>query len=262
MNTAYSVWPVRCFSWTGGDRRRGGPRHENLRNPVQVRREDRPQPCVRHARRWRTGRDLLARGSGKPDVAHRLTRTPLVLHGPWCVLESQCRLYCVQVRPRGGLHAFYGMAAGGRCALPASLPTSVSRGARPGCSRSFRVVCVKAPVGRSPRGSSPGDKAMPRSDSSTSTESTSGPSRSTWERCCSTPGVSRTRSGRWRSSTARWLPGSRSTPGAQGRRPTCGQSPSNGWGEERRRSRSVSYTHLRAHETPEHLVCRLLLEKK
>ena len=25
---------------------------------------------------------------------------------------------------------------------------------------------------------------------------------------------------------------------------------------------SVSYTHLRAHETPEHLVCRLLLEKK
>eukprot|EP00658_Telonema_sp_P-2_P001633 TRINITY_DN10611_c0_g1_i2.p1 TRINITY_DN10611_c0_g1~~TRINITY_DN10611_c0_g1_i2.p1 ORF type:complete len:281 (-),score=58.19 TRINITY_DN10611_c0_g1_i2:47-889(-) len=27
-------------------------------------------------------------------------------------------------------------------------------------------------------------------------------------------------------------------------------------------SRSVSYTHLRAHETPEHLVCRLLLEKK
>eukprot|EP00658_Telonema_sp_P-2_P078774 TRINITY_DN7460_c0_g1_i5.p1 TRINITY_DN7460_c0_g1~~TRINITY_DN7460_c0_g1_i5.p1 ORF type:complete len:101 (-),score=17.25 TRINITY_DN7460_c0_g1_i5:111-413(-) len=30
-----------------------------------------------------------------------------------------------------------------------------------------------------------------------------------------------------------------------------------------RRSRTaVSYTHLRAHETPEHLVCRLLLEKK
>eukprot|EP00658_Telonema_sp_P-2_P026744 TRINITY_DN20823_c0_g1_i1.p1 TRINITY_DN20823_c0_g1~~TRINITY_DN20823_c0_g1_i1.p1 ORF type:complete len:479 (+),score=99.89 TRINITY_DN20823_c0_g1_i1:266-1702(+) len=27
-------------------------------------------------------------------------------------------------------------------------------------------------------------------------------------------------------------------------------------------SESVSYTHLRAHETPEHLVCRLLLEKK
>ena len=27
-------------------------------------------------------------------------------------------------------------------------------------------------------------------------------------------------------------------------------------------SDSVSYTHLRAHETPEHLVCRLLLEKK
>src|SRR5678816_2546336 len=27
-------------------------------------------------------------------------------------------------------------------------------------------------------------------------------------------------------------------------------------------SPAVSYTHLRAHETPEHLVCRLLLEKK
>ena len=27
-------------------------------------------------------------------------------------------------------------------------------------------------------------------------------------------------------------------------------------------SMPVSYTHLRAHETPEHLVCRLLLEKK
>src|SRR5678815_5915895 len=27
-------------------------------------------------------------------------------------------------------------------------------------------------------------------------------------------------------------------------------------------SNAVSYTHLRAHETPEHLVCRLLLEKK
>src|SRR5678815_3673119 len=27
-------------------------------------------------------------------------------------------------------------------------------------------------------------------------------------------------------------------------------------------AKSVSYTHLRAHETPEHLVCRLLLEKK
>src|SRR5678816_1781170 len=28
------------------------------------------------------------------------------------------------------------------------------------------------------------------------------------------------------------------------------------------RARTISYTHLRAHETPEHLVCRLLLEKK
>eukprot|EP00658_Telonema_sp_P-2_P045615 TRINITY_DN33606_c0_g1_i3.p1 TRINITY_DN33606_c0_g1~~TRINITY_DN33606_c0_g1_i3.p1 ORF type:complete len:206 (-),score=40.78 TRINITY_DN33606_c0_g1_i3:24-641(-) len=30
----------------------------------------------------------------------------------------------------------------------------------------------------------------------------------------------------------------------------------------RARHEPVSYTHLRAHETPEHLVCRLLLEKK
>src|SRR5678816_746250 len=38
------------------------------------------------------------------------------------------------------------------------------------------------------------------------------------------------------------------------------------FGFTRRRVRArfdpVSYTHLRAHETPEHLVCRLLLEKK
>src|SRR5678816_3979164 len=33
-------------------------------------------------------------------------------------------------------------------------------------------------------------------------------------------------------------------------------------GEEYNTIKSVSYTHLRAHETPEHLVCRLLLEKK
>src|SRR5678816_4781475 len=32
--------------------------------------------------------------------------------------------------------------------------------------------------------------------------------------------------------------------------------------ENFRGPKSVSYTHLRAHETPEHLVCRLLLEKK
>src|SRR5678815_5447769 len=31
---------------------------------------------------------------------------------------------------------------------------------------------------------------------------------------------------------------------------------------ERWTPEAVSYTHLRAHETPEHLVCRLLLEKK
>src|SRR5678815_2494230 len=31
---------------------------------------------------------------------------------------------------------------------------------------------------------------------------------------------------------------------------------------EQRDINAVSYTHLRAHETPEHLVCRLLLEKK
>src|SRR5678816_4704017 len=32
--------------------------------------------------------------------------------------------------------------------------------------------------------------------------------------------------------------------------------------KDSRGTESVSYTHLRAHETPEHLVCRLLLEKK
>src|SRR5678815_3867790 len=35
-----------------------------------------------------------------------------------------------------------------------------------------------------------------------------------------------------------------------------------GWRIEKREFFPVSYTHLRAHETPEHLVCRLLLEKK
>eukprot|EP00658_Telonema_sp_P-2_P014291 TRINITY_DN15428_c0_g1_i4.p2 TRINITY_DN15428_c0_g1~~TRINITY_DN15428_c0_g1_i4.p2 ORF type:complete len:210 (+),score=56.68 TRINITY_DN15428_c0_g1_i4:235-864(+) len=33
-------------------------------------------------------------------------------------------------------------------------------------------------------------------------------------------------------------------------------------GRRRQAAGAVSYTHLRAHETPEHLVCRLLLEKK
>src|SRR5674536_257171 len=33
-------------------------------------------------------------------------------------------------------------------------------------------------------------------------------------------------------------------------------------GQPGRPAGAVSYTHLRAHETPEHLVCRLLLEKK
>eukprot|EP00658_Telonema_sp_P-2_P003466 TRINITY_DN11289_c0_g1_i1.p2 TRINITY_DN11289_c0_g1~~TRINITY_DN11289_c0_g1_i1.p2 ORF type:complete len:104 (-),score=44.37 TRINITY_DN11289_c0_g1_i1:54-365(-) len=32
--------------------------------------------------------------------------------------------------------------------------------------------------------------------------------------------------------------------------------------EQQQEQEPVSYTHLRAHETPEHLVCRLLLEKK
>ena len=34
------------------------------------------------------------------------------------------------------------------------------------------------------------------------------------------------------------------------------------WLQEAAYINAVSYTHLRAHETPEHLVCRLLLEKK
>eukprot|EP00658_Telonema_sp_P-2_P071983 TRINITY_DN6117_c0_g1_i9.p1 TRINITY_DN6117_c0_g1~~TRINITY_DN6117_c0_g1_i9.p1 ORF type:complete len:114 (-),score=9.91 TRINITY_DN6117_c0_g1_i9:43-384(-) len=40
----------------------------------------------------------------------------------------------------------------------------------------------------------------------------------------------------------------------------CGLGPRRSW--TRHYSWPVSYTHLRAHETPEHLVCRLLLEKK
>src|SRR5678815_6001853 len=35
-----------------------------------------------------------------------------------------------------------------------------------------------------------------------------------------------------------------------------------GFATTHRTAGTVSYTHLRAHETPEHLVCRLLLEKK
>src|SRR5674536_200721 len=60
--------------------------------------------------------------------------------------------------------------------------------------------------------------------------------------------------------------------GRGGRSPAAGVRPGVAPGPPRRtpshrcradRSRgSVSYTHLRAHETPEHLVCRLLLEKK
>ena len=38
--------------------------------------------------------------------------------------------------------------------------------------------------------------------------------------------------------------------------------PEKGFGKRDRPFDPVSYTHLRAHETPEHLVCRLLLEKK
>src|SRR5678816_3624190 len=34
------------------------------------------------------------------------------------------------------------------------------------------------------------------------------------------------------------------------------------WSANMANLETVSYTHLRAHETPEHLVCRLLLEKK
>src|SRR5678816_3729302 len=44
--------------------------------------------------------------------------------------------------------------------------------------------------------------------------------------------------------------------------PNCPSPASVSFREHAARSGSVSYTHLRAHETPEHLVCRLLLEKK
>eukprot|EP00658_Telonema_sp_P-2_P045548 TRINITY_DN3352_c0_g1_i5.p1 TRINITY_DN3352_c0_g1~~TRINITY_DN3352_c0_g1_i5.p1 ORF type:complete len:655 (+),score=70.62 TRINITY_DN3352_c0_g1_i5:78-2042(+) len=62
------------------------------------------------------------------------------------------------------------------------------------------------------------------------------------------------------SSTSRPDPNPRPTPNLDGASPLVSRiswmgNASHGWG-------SVSYTHLRAHETPEHLVCRLLLEKK
>src|SRR5678815_4749314 len=41
----------------------------------------------------------------------------------------------------------------------------------------------------------------------------------------------------------------------------CAPSKSRAPSPDSLRPESVSYTHLRAHETPEHLVCRLLLEK-
>eukprot|EP00658_Telonema_sp_P-2_P028160 TRINITY_DN2162_c0_g5_i1.p7 TRINITY_DN2162_c0_g5~~TRINITY_DN2162_c0_g5_i1.p7 ORF type:complete len:112 (-),score=27.35 TRINITY_DN2162_c0_g5_i1:1-336(-) len=48
---------------------------------------------------------------------------------------------------------------------------------------------------------------------------------------------------------------------ASARELTAGSSMTDAMGSVRPRT-PVSYTHLRAHETPEHLVCRLLLEKK
>eukprot|EP00658_Telonema_sp_P-2_P034466 TRINITY_DN2516_c0_g1_i7.p1 TRINITY_DN2516_c0_g1~~TRINITY_DN2516_c0_g1_i7.p1 ORF type:complete len:236 (-),score=47.91 TRINITY_DN2516_c0_g1_i7:3-710(-) len=42
----------------------------------------------------------------------------------------------------------------------------------------------------------------------------------------------------------------------------CKQSLAHSRNAEHKSLLAVSYTHLRAHETPEHLVCRLLLEKK
>src|SRR5678815_6004476 len=76
-----------------------------------------------------------------------------------------------------------------------------------------------------------------------------------------------------------WLFGSRNLNDArcvapsesrEGVRISTSYNPGNMPGSEKRPRSSVcapscvpvSYTHLRAHETPEHLVCRLLLEKK
>eukprot|EP00658_Telonema_sp_P-2_P027289 TRINITY_DN21101_c0_g1_i1.p1 TRINITY_DN21101_c0_g1~~TRINITY_DN21101_c0_g1_i1.p1 ORF type:complete len:342 (-),score=59.01 TRINITY_DN21101_c0_g1_i1:48-1073(-) len=50
---------------------------------------------------------------------------------------------------------------------------------------------------------------------------------------------------------------------AHGSQPLLGQQAAAQFAEVARgATHAVSYTHLRAHETPEHLVCRLLLEKK
>src|SRR5674536_378231 len=54
----------------------------------------------------------------------------------------------------------------------------------------------------------------------------------------------------------------RQVPGPAQRLPRTGQGGSAVSPQRRHRRGAVSYTHLRAHETPEHLVCRLLLEKK
>eukprot|EP00658_Telonema_sp_P-2_P086083 TRINITY_DN996_c0_g1_i6.p1 TRINITY_DN996_c0_g1~~TRINITY_DN996_c0_g1_i6.p1 ORF type:complete len:236 (+),score=25.25 TRINITY_DN996_c0_g1_i6:150-857(+) len=50
------------------------------------------------------------------------------------------------------------------------------------------------------------------------------------------------------------------SPASSARIHRAGHEPDDG--SEQHHHKPVSYTHLRAHETPEHLVCRLLLEKK
>src|SRR5678816_1720465 len=67
--------------------------------------------------------------------------------------------------------------------------------------------------------------------------------------------------------TASQSPASRPTPSLQSSGHTSPQQKAEASGKLRHLSRArdtqtVTYTHLRAHETPEHLVCRLLLEKK
>src|SRR5678816_4720613 len=57
------------------------------------------------------------------------------------------------------------------------------------------------------------------------------------------------------------LKGSSSDPNSQSAN-IFGSGASSGSSNRSRGREAVSYTHLRAHETPEHLVCRLLLEKK
>eukprot|EP00658_Telonema_sp_P-2_P042022 TRINITY_DN30116_c0_g1_i1.p1 TRINITY_DN30116_c0_g1~~TRINITY_DN30116_c0_g1_i1.p1 ORF type:complete len:167 (+),score=23.79 TRINITY_DN30116_c0_g1_i1:279-779(+) len=77
------------------------------------------------------------------------------------------------------------------------------------------------------------------------------------ELCLVTQSKSNTRSIRWC-----WLPESKVSADLLSQYLGARYSPGPDQTPECEMVTAVSYTHLRAHETPEHIVCRLLLEKK